>query len=291
MSLIYLRLKCLGLTIIFLVSHKGFSQEVDLPNPSPKQTIVQDFGLSSIELTYSRPGAKGRKMIGHVEPNGSVWRTGANAPTKIKFNSTVEILGNTVELGEYVLYTIPDTRTWTVIINKGLENWGSDGYDIKKDVCRVEVPIANSSDYVETFTCQFANVKPEGIDLQLSWENWQITIPITADVKSTLRQQLDVNLSSTKPHYWHAAQFYYEYEANYEKALEMINGAIRTGEAKGLKPYWYYHYKARILKEMGRNKEAMEAANISTNLAEEHGNRNNYLVLNKALIESLEKGG
>ena len=56
-------------------------------------------------------------MIGHVEPYGSVWRTGANAPTKIKFGSPVEILGNSIDSGEYVLYTIPETDTWTVILS------------------------------------------------------------------------------------------------------------------------------------------------------------------------------
>ena len=135
------------------------------------------------------------------------------------------------------------------------------------------------------------NVKPESIDLQLSWENWQITVPITTNVKPTLRRQLEASLNSSQPHYWHAAQFYYEYEGNYDKALDMINGAIHTGEAKGLKPYWYYHYKARILKDMGRNKEAIKAAKTSMELAREHGNRNNYLVLNKVLIDSLEKRG
>lgn len=288
MKLHFKRSKYFGCIVILLLASPVFSQRVDLPNPSPKQTIIQDFGLSKIELTYSRPGAKGRKMIAHVEPYGAVWRTGANAPTKIKFDSPVEILGNSIDSGEYVIYTIPEEDNWTVIINEGLENWGSDGYDVKKDICRANVPITNNLDFVETFTCQFTNVKPESVDLQLSWENWQISIPIKTDVKPTLRQQLKANLSSPKPLYWHAAQFYYEYEANYEKALEMINGAIQTGEAKGLKPYWYYHYKARILKDMGRNKEAIRAANTSMELAEEHGNRNNYLVLNKALIESLE---
>lgn len=288
MKLFLKRSKYIVLMAICLVVNKGFSQEVNLPNPSPKQTIIQDFGLSKIELTYSRPGAKGRKMIGHVEPYGSVWRTGANAPTKIKFHSPVDIMGNPVDSGEYVLYTIPNKKTWTVIINQGLENWGSDGYDMGKDICRAEIPVVSDTDFVETFTCQFVNVKPESIDLQLSWENWKVSIPIKTDVRSTLRQQLEVSLKSSKPRYWHAAQYYYEYEANYAKALDMINGAISAGEAKGLKPYWYYHYKARILKDMDRDEDAIEAANISTKLAEEHGNRNNYLVLNKELIESIK---
>ena len=41
------------------------------PAPSPPQTIKQDFGLASIELSYSRPGIKGRKIFGDLVPNPS----------------------------------------------------------------------------------------------------------------------------------------------------------------------------------------------------------------------------
>jgi len=65
--------------------------QVKMPAPSPLEFIRQDFGLGSIELSYSRPGVKGRQMIGVVEPWGTVWRTGANAATKIRFTDEVEL--------------------------------------------------------------------------------------------------------------------------------------------------------------------------------------------------------
>ena len=42
--------------------------QVKMPQPSPTQTIMQDFGLGSINLTYSRPVAKGRKVFGDLVP-------------------------------------------------------------------------------------------------------------------------------------------------------------------------------------------------------------------------------
>ena len=40
------------------------AQQLTTPQPSPTQTIKQNFGLSSIDLSYSRPGIKGRKIFG-----------------------------------------------------------------------------------------------------------------------------------------------------------------------------------------------------------------------------------
>ena len=59
--------------------------QLKTPPASPPQTVKQDFGLSSIELSYSRPGVKGRKVFGDLVPFGKVWRTGANNATTLSF--------------------------------------------------------------------------------------------------------------------------------------------------------------------------------------------------------------
>ncbi|MBL7728567.1 MAG: DUF2911 domain-containing protein, partial [Dinghuibacter sp.] len=94
--------------------------QVRMPAPSPVQTIKQDFGTASIELTYSRPSLKGRKVLGDQDPWDKVWRTGANAATKIRFNEPVTIGGKKIDTGVYVIYTVPRKKDpWDVIINKG----------------------------------------------------------------------------------------------------------------------------------------------------------------------------
>ena len=277
--------------IFLLVALVGFSPlhaQVIFPDPSPSQTIRQNLGLSSVEISYSRPGVKGRTMIGNVEPYDSVWRTGANAPSKITFRSPVELKGNKVDSGTYVLYTIPRRGDWVVILNRGVKNWGSDNYRPSDDVCRFTVKPEKTGHFTETMAFQFENVKPETCDLVLSWEKWQIRLPIVVRVKEELRKQIESNLASANPIYWFAAQFYYEYDNNPQQALTMIDQAIQAGEKKGMKPYWYYHYKARILKELGQKEAAIQAALVSKQMAKEHGNRNNYLKLNDELIRSLK---
>jgi len=56
--------------------------QIKMPAPSSTQTIKQDFALGTIELTYSRPVTKGRKIYGDLVPYNKLWRTGANAATK-----------------------------------------------------------------------------------------------------------------------------------------------------------------------------------------------------------------
>ncbi|RAW02855.1 DUF2911 domain-containing protein [Pseudochryseolinea flava] len=282
------RIIYVNITCALFIFCLGANAQVDFPNPSPMQTIIQDFGMAKIKLQYSRPGVKGRKMIGYVEPFDSVWRTGANAATKITFFDAVEIEGCKIDSGRYVLYTIPSKKTWTVIINKGVQNWGSDGYSISDDVCRVQTNKQDSKLFRETLTFEFNNVKAERCDLVLSWEDWSITIPIKTDITNKLRAQIESDLKNTNPNYWYAAQFYYEYDHKPMVALEMINKAIEGWEKVNGKPYWQHYYKAKILKDLGRGKEALVSAKLSLQQAKEHHNRNNYVKLNENLIKSLE---
>jgi hypothetical protein len=280
-------MKLLFPIVCLLFTIPTFAQ-VDLPNPSPLQTIRQNFGMSVVEVVYSRPGVKGRKIIGYNEPYGRVWRTGANQPTKIKFFSPVEIKGTKIDTGTYVLYTIPTERDWTVILNRGVKNWGSDQYKQDEDICRFTVTPERKRKPVETFTIQFDNVKPESCDISVIWEDWMFSIPVVANVKEPLRRQIEADLNKETPGYYLAAQFYYEYDHNNEKALEMINKAIAANEAAGRKPYWQYYYKARILKDLGKKSEAIEQANLSAKYAKEQGNRNNYVQQSADLIKSLK---
>src|SRR5258708_17083422 len=83
------------------------AQTLKTPAQSPPQTIKQDFGISSIELSYSRPGVKGRKVFGDLVPFGKVWRTGANNTTTLTFGDDVTIGGTKITAGKYGLLTIP----------------------------------------------------------------------------------------------------------------------------------------------------------------------------------------
>ncbi|MEO6904748.1 MAG: DUF2911 domain-containing protein [Ginsengibacter sp.] len=270
------------LSAFFVIS--AFCQ-VKMPAPSPTQFIKQDFGLSSIELTYSRPSLKGRNVFGTVVLYDSLWRTGANSATNIKFNDPVDILGHQVDSGSYAIYTIPHKNgEWTFILNKGFNNSGVTDYKESEDVFRENVKSTKTTNKIETFTMQFSNIKPESCDLSLMWDNLMLNIPIKENIKDKIRTQIQTALSSDKKPYWQAAQFYNEYDNNKAKALEMVDAAIKENEKP---PFYMVYYKAKIQKDLGDKKGAITSAKQSIELAKE-ANNSEYVLLNEKLIEELK---
>lgn len=224
-------------------------------------------------------------MIGEVEKFGKIWRTGANGATRIRFNDPVEIGGKKIDTGNYVLYTIPEkNEDWTVILNKGITNWGTDGYKESEDVVRFKATTTKLKPTMETLTMQFANVKPETCDLQIMWEDYAVNIPIKTNFVNKVASQLGDALKSERPPYWEAAQFYYEYGKDLPKALEMANKAIEQNAKR--KPYWMMHYKARIQKDLGDKAGAMASATESLAWAKE-GKNDSYVMMNEKMLKDL----
>ncbi|MEP7144598.1 MAG: DUF2911 domain-containing protein [Ferruginibacter sp.] len=271
------------IVISFLIMNGAFAQ-VKFPAASPAQTIRQEFGLGTIEVTYSRPGAKGRRVFGDLVPYGRLWRTGANGATKLSFSDPVELYGRKLDSGTYALYMIPGLESWEVIINKGIKNTATDGYKESEDVIRFKVEPLKTRTKTELFTIQFADIKPESCELHLMWEKKLIVIPVTINIKEKIRAQLDAAMLTDKKPYWQAAQFYNEYDMNFNKALENVNKATEANP----KAYWMFLYKAKIQQEMGDNAGAMISSKTSLELSKEAKN-DDYIKMNEKLQKELKR--
>ena len=257
--------------------------QVKMPAPSPTQTIKQDFALGNIELTYSRPSIKGRKIFGDLVPYNKLWRTGANAATILKLSDPLEIGGKKVDSGSYALYTVPGEDNWEIILNKGIKNWGVDGYKESEDVVRFRVPIMKVKPSVESFSMQFTNIQPETCELHIMWDKTSVAIPLKAIIKDRMRAQIEKGMATDKKPYWSATQYYFEYEKNNAKALENAKGAV----ADNPKAYWMWIYKARIEKEMGKKDDAMASSQKSLELAREAKN-DDYVKINEDFQKKLK---
>ena len=120
------KLKTITAVVMFTASSSILSaQALKVPAPSPLQTVKQAFALSDITIEYSRPGVKGRVIYGDVVPFGKVWRTGANATTKITFGEDVKVEGNAVAAGTYGIYTVPNKDVWEIMLYKDLTLGGN----------------------------------------------------------------------------------------------------------------------------------------------------------------------
>ncbi len=269
-------------TATLLFSEAG--AQVTMPQPSPTSMIRQDFGMGKIELTYSRPSIRGRKLFDNnsvLAPLGKPWRTGANSATKIRFTDAVTVGSKNLDSGTYVVYTVPNKPQWDVVFSKGTAYPGQEGFKESDDLVRVKASPLTLNDKVETFTMQFGDVQNESCELQMMWGNTAIKVPIKTNIKDRLRGQLEAALKGDNKPYQQAANFYYEWDKNYATALENVNKGIEANP----KAYWLYLLKARIQKDAGDKKGAMATANKTIELATEAKN-DDYVRMAKELMAS-----
>lgn len=270
-----------------LCSLTGMAQ-IKMPAPSTTQKISQDFGMGKIDLTYSRPNIKGRLLLkenSELAPLGQIWRTGANAATRLYFSDKVMMGGKLLDTGSYVLYAIPGKETWEIIINKGLTNWGTDGYKESEDVVRFKVKTMKMAVAAETLTMQFANIQAESCELHIMWGNTAVSVPMSTNVKDRIRAQVEKALSADPVNpasYSAAATFYAEWDNNNAKALENINKAT----AANPKAFWLFLQTAKIQQAMGDKIGAKANAEKCITVATEAKNAD-YVRMAKELIVKL----
>ena len=249
--------------------------QLKTPAPSPSQTVKQDFGLGSIELSYSRPAMKGRKVFGDLVPFGNVWRTGANSATLVTFSDEVTIGGKKVPAGKYGLLSIPNKDSWTLIISKQLDVTSPAAYKAESDVVRVDVNTMKLAEKTESFTIQFANVKPTSCELHIMWENTAVSLPISTDVDAKVMTQIDQLMNKDTRPYFNAAMYYMDNGKDLNQALSWFDKAVEMNGAA----FWIHHQRANCLAKLGKKAEAKAAAKKSKELASAAKN-DDYVKLN-----------
>jgi len=267
------------------------SPKVDFPQASPTATLKQHIGLTDIEITYSRPSVKGRKIYGGLVPYGEVWRTGANASTKISFSTPVKLNGHEVPAGKYSLFTIPGEDEWTIIISKNTNSFGAFGYKPDEDLLRFKIAPKKLTDTsIETFVIEFNHIRDDSAVLNLVWEKTIVPINLEFDVVSKVVPQIDAAMASTnKPQaqfYFQAATFYFNHDLDMKKALAWLD----TGLADKPKiAYELLNLKAKILAKQGDKDGAIAVAKESSELAiKAEGPSSSWAKMNQDLISSLQ---
>jgi hypothetical protein len=259
-----------------------------MPQPSPAASVKQQVGLTDITIDYSRPSMRGRKIFGDLLPYGQLWRTGANAPTKLTFSTEVNIEGKTIPAGEYSLFSMPGQNEWTVILNKNPKA-GAGDYKEADDAARFKVKPQKTAAPVETFTINVGEITINGATIELMWENTLVKLKMTTDVDSKVMAQIKEKMATAKDEdtdlYFQAAVYYMESGKDLNQAMEWMNKAT----AKDPK-FWQMHQKARLQAKLKDYKGAETSAQKSIQLAKEAKN-DDYVRLNEKLLAELPKSG
>ena len=168
-----------SVALVLLMSALVFAQnDAKKPPASPPGTASYSFADGKkVSIDYSRPYAKGRKIMGGLVPFGQVWRTGANSATSFVTDTDVTIGGTNVPAGKYTIYTLPGEMAWKLIINKQTGQWGTK-YDQSQDLARIDMVATKLSTPMEQFTISFDKTGDDSAKLKLEWENTSATVDV-----------------------------------------------------------------------------------------------------------------
>ena len=275
----------LFICVIVLAATQVMAQ-LETPQPSPLSTVSQKVGLAEVTVTYSRPSARERIVMGELVPYDQLWRTGANRATKVSFSDEMSVMGQTVPAGDYALFSIPGREEWTLILNKNTDQGGTADYKEEEDALRVQVPSTTTDQTYETFTISFSDLTETTANMNVAWENTKVTLPMEdPNVDSKVMAQIEEQMASAGDDaglYYQAANYYYTMDKDMQQAQQWIDQAVSLDDSK----FWMLHLQAKIHAQTEDYEQAKAAAEKSMQLAEENGNQD-YVRLNEKLLESM----
>lgn len=277
--------KLIMLTFVFAISF-NVNAQVKSPQASTSQTINQTVGLTEVELSYSRPSMKERTIFGGLVPYDKLWRTGANANTKITFDKDVKIGGNDVKAGTYAIFTKPNAKSWEVYFYSDSSNWGTPAeWDKEKIVATVKAQVYAMDMDVETFTITFDNITNDSANLGFIWEKTYVAVPINFNTDAQVTKSIETVMSGpSSGDYYTSAVYYLNADKDINKAKTWIDKAI---EMRDEPAFWYYRQQSLIYAKAGDKNGAIKAAKESLKLAKEAGN-DDYIALNTKSLEVWE---
>ena len=167
----------LALGIVAIVTRAAHLQFGSRYN-SPPASVAATVAGKRINIEYYAPSMHGRKVMDGLVPFGEVWCTGANWATKITTEGNLEIGGLKLPAGSYSIWTVPNEKEWTLIINKQTGQFHLN-YDSSRDLGRTKMEVKKLPAPVETFTIELKPDTGNKGTLALLWETTEASIPFT----------------------------------------------------------------------------------------------------------------
>ena len=273
--------------IIFTILAFSFSfSQIKTPQPSPATSMNQMVGLTEIEVEYSRPSMRGREIFGGLVPYNKIWRTGANASTKISFSDDVVINDNKVKAGKYSIFTIPKESEWEFILYNDTSVRGVPGdWDNNNVVLSTMVETKNFPETIsiETFTIAFDALNNNYAVMLMMWDDVYVPVTINVPTRDIVGKNIEEVMSKkpTASDYYAAAVYYMQENTNLNMALKWMDKAMEMSE----KPqFWQLRQQSLIYAANGDLKGAIRIAKKSLEASKIAGNQD-YVKMNKDSIE------
>lgn len=284
-------MKKLLLSAFVLIFTISINAQVKTPQPSPFSKIEQVVGLTDVTVEYSRPGMRGRTIFGDLVPYGKLWRTGANANTKITFSDDVMVDGQKLAKGSYAIYTKPGKNSWEVMFYSDANNWGTPStWDDSKVAAKTTVDVIPmpAEMKIETFTITLDDLTTDSAVIGMLWESVYVGVKFEVPTKEKASASIESVMAGPGANdYYSAARYYLESGADLNKAKSWMEKAISMRKAasdNGTEPFWMVRQLSLIHAKMGDTKGAIKAAKKSLELAKKAGNAD-YVALNEKSLK------
>jgi hypothetical protein len=272
--------KILLITLAFTMSY-AVNAQISTPAPSPFSKIEQKVGLTDVTLEYSRPAMRGRTIFGNLVPFGKVWRTGANANTKITFSNDVMVGDKTLKAGSYAIFTIPQADKWEVVFYTETGGGSPAELDMEKVAAKVTADVYPMGMDIQSFTMSFDDVTSNSAVIGILWEQSYVGVKFSVPTDTTVMASIDKALGGPGfGDYYAAASYYYSEGKDMSKAKKWIDKAMNmTKEPR----FWQLRQQSLIYAKAGDKKGAIVLAKKSLEQAEKEGNAD-YVKMNKESI-------
>jgi hypothetical protein len=113
--------------------------------------------------------------MGDLVPFGEVWCTGANWATQLTTAADLTLGDIKLPKGRYTIWTIPEEKEWTLIINKETGQYHTD-YNPDADFARTKMKVKTLDTPTETFTIALRPGDNNNGTLSLVWEKTEASI-------------------------------------------------------------------------------------------------------------------
>ena len=273
-----------GWLVIFCMSTFAMvDAQINPPLVSPRSIIQQYIGLIEVTVDYSRPGKRGRQVMGNLVPYGRIWRVGANESTKITFSDDVKVAGHHIPKGTYALYAFPYEKEWIIIIHKNTQHWG-DGrneYNEKEDLVRFKVKPEKLPYLQETFLITFDELTHKSARMKWLWENTSVSFVIEVDTDKKMMEQIEeaIKTNPTADTYYQSARYLQEEGKMQQQALVWLQKAHDLAGDK----YYIHRVWSLVLAQVEDYAEAIVHAEKSKELAALEG-KDEFVRMNEVSI-------
>lgn len=269
------------LLLLLLVGTLTYSvnAQIQTPAPSPAAKIEQVVGLTDVSIEYSRPAMRGRVIFGDLVPFGKVWRTGANARTKVTFGDDVTVGDNTLKAGTYAIFTIPQADSWDVIFYTEYQGGGAPAeLDESKVAARVNAPVYGMPMDIQSFTITIDDITSNSAVIGMLWEKTYVGVEFKVPTDATVSASIDRVMGGPGfGDYYSAAVYYLSEGKDIGKAKEWMDKAMSMTDNPR---FWQLRQQSLIYAAAGDKKGAIEIAKKSLAKAEAAGNAD-YIKMNK----------